>query len=423
MAGEVRRELFPGGLQVLTEQVPLSRTFSLGFFVPVGSRHETSRLSGASHFLEHLLFKGTRQRSAEQISIAVESVGGDLNAYTAKEHTCFYARVLDADAALATEVLADMLTGSLIRSTDVDAERAVILDEIAMHGDDPAEVAQELIMNALFGDQGLGAPVIGSSASIRALTRRQVAGHWLRHYRPDTMVVAATGHVDHDRLVEQLAPLAAPNEPAPPQPPKRAQFSAGGGLITAYRRVEQSTAVLAFPGRGVFDPGRYPLGLLSVILGGGMSSRLFVEVRERRGLTYGIDAGEAAYTDAGIWTVDWQCAPEKLLEITALVRAILGEVAEHGVSADELARAQGQVRGQTMLAFEGPIHRMSRLGGNALIGDERTLNDLIDGYQAVTPAEVQDVAQALFAQPPVMAVVGPRVATARLRRLLAAWSS
>jgi predicted Zn-dependent peptidase len=194
-------------------------------------------------------------------------------------------------------------------------------------------------------------------------------------------------------------------------------------LITAHRPLEQSTAVLAFPAAGVFDRRRYPLGLLSAILGGGMSSRLFVEVRERRGLTYGIDAGESTYTDAGIWTVDWQCAPERLWEITALVRTILAEVAEHGVTGDELARAKGQLRGQTMLAYEGPVSRMSRLGGNALIGDDRTLNDLVDGYEAVSTDQVREVAAELFAQPPVMAVVGPRSSGQRIRRLLAHWSS
>ncbi len=425
MAGEVRRELLPGGLQVFTEQVPSSRTFSVGFFIPVGSRHETPRLNGASHFLEHLLFKGTQLRSAEEISSTVESVGGDLNAYTAKEHTCFYARVLDADAPMATDVLTDMMTSSLLRSDDIVAERAVILDEIAMHADDPGEVAQELIMAALFGPQGLGAPVIGSAASIEALSRPQVVRHWRRHYRPDAMVVAATGRVDHERLVEQLAELAPATgsaDDSPRRPPRpSAGPPTGGELITVGRPMEQSTAVLAFPGGGVFDSRRYPLGLLSVIVGGGMSSRLFVEVRERRGLTYGIDAGESAYTDAGLWSVDWQCAPERLLEITALVRSILLEVAEHGVTDEELNRAKGQLRGQTMLAYEGPVHRMSRLGGNALIGDDRTLDDVIEGYQAVTGEQIRAVAAEIFGRRPVMAVVGPRMATRRLRRLLADW--
>ncbi len=413
--------MLPNGLRVVTEQVPASRTFSVGYFVPVGSRHETAKLSGASHFLEHVLFKGTRRRSAEEISIAVESVGGDLNAYTAKEHTCFYGRVLDADAELAVDVLSDMITSSLVRSIDVDAERAVILDELAMHADDPGEVAAELVAGSLFGHDGLGAPVVGSPESVTAMSRQQVARHWNRHYRADTMVVAATGRVDHDRLLELLAPLGEQPVPGLVRPPRPTAVTGQGGVVTAVRGVEQSTAVLAFAGPGLFDLRRPALGLLSVIVGGGMSSRLFLEVREKRGLTYGIDAGETAYTDAGLWTVEWQCAPERLTDITALVRQILLDVAEHGATEAELARAKGQMRGQTMLGYEGPVSRMSRLGSNALVGDDRSLNDLLDGYDAVDAADLQRVAADLFTQRPVLAVVGPRVATRGIRLVLRDW--
>jgi predicted Zn-dependent peptidase len=435
VAGEVRRERLRSGLQLITEQVPGSRTFSLGFFVPVGSRHESPRLNGASHFLEHLLFKGTRRRTAEEISLAVEAVGGDLNAYTAKEHTCFYARVVDLDADVATDVLADMITSSLLNAADLESERGVILDEIATQLDDPAEVAHELISTAIFGPVGLGAPVIGSADSIRSLTRAQVARHWVRHYLLSTMAVVATGLVDHDRLREQLeqlaesrsstkVPLSSSSERGHDPSPELVEGSGRDtGVLTVNRAVEQTSAVLAFLGPGVFDPRRYPLGLLSAIIGGGMSSRLFVEVRERRGLTYGIDAGETAYTDAGLWTVDWQCAPERLGEITSIVRSVLQDVADAGVADDELARAKSQLRGQTVLAYEGPVSRMNRLGTNALIGDERTLTELLEQYDAVSSEEVQRVAADLFTQPPVLAVVGPRVALRGVRKLLATWPS
>lgn len=411
------------GLRLVTERVPGSRTFSVGFFVPVGSRHESARLSGASHFLEHVLFKGTRRRTAEEISAAVESVGGDLNAYTTKEHTCFYARVVDSDADLAVDVLSDMISSSLITSADVRGERAVILDEISMHADDPAEVAHELISAALFGAPGLGAPVAGTHESVAALTRTQVRRHWARHYRPDALVVAATGHVPHERLREQLGSLPTPGDEPPARPPRTTAPTESGDLLVARRSLEQLTAVLAFRGPGVFDHRHDPLTVLSTIIGGGMSSRLFVEIRERRGLTYGIDAGETAYTDTGLWTVDWQCAPERLADIVDLVRGILLDVAEHGVTAAELSRAQGQLRGQTTLAYEGPVSRMTRLGSNALIGDERTLADLLQRYDAVSAADVQQVAAELFGRPPVMALVGPRVATRDLRRRLAHWPS
>ena len=406
---------------MLTETVPGSRSVSLGVFVGVGSRHEGAGQHGASHFLEHVLFKGTRRRTAEEISTAVEAVGGDLNAYTTKEYTCFYARVTDDQADLATDVVTDLVTEPLIASADVRSERAVILDEIAMHADDPAEVASELAARATFGEDGLGRPVIGSQHSVGALSRAQVARHWARHYRPRSMVVAAAGNVDHNRLVDRLTPLLESRFAPLPRPPRPTRVGDAGRLVALQRRLGQATAVLALPGPGVFDSRRYPLGLLTLVVGGGMSSRLFVEVRERRGLAYGIDAGETAYTDAGLWTVEWQCAPERLVEIVSLVQATLADVAQHGVSAEELARARGQMRGQTILGHEGPVSRMGWLGSNALVGDERSLTELLQAYDAVTPDDISRVAAELFTRPPVLAVVAPRLPRRRLESILHRW--
>jgi len=418
-SGEIRSTVLPGGLRVLTEKMPGSRTFSVGAYVGVGSRNETSALHGASHFLEHVLFKGTPRRAAEEISAAIDAVGGDLNAYTAKEHTGFYARVLDVDADLAVDVLTDMIGSSLIRTPDVESERAVILDEIAMHADDPSESAQELLAATMFGEQGLGRPVIGSPASIAALDRRQVVGHWRRHYGPATTVIAAAGNVRHDHLVETLADLALPASRAPRGPkatrlPSRAEAK----LVTRSRGTEQCSAVLGVPGPAVFDDRRYPVGLLSAIVGGGMSSRLFVEVRERRGLTYGIDAGETSFSDAGLWTTEWQCSPEALTEIVSVVRGVLSDVAADGVTEEELARAKGQLRGQTVLGYENPSARMGRLATSALLGDERTLPSVLERYEAVTADELQAEAASLFTQPLLLAVVGPRIDRRRVERLL-----
>ncbi|HVD82434.1 MAG TPA: pitrilysin family protein [Propionibacteriaceae bacterium] len=419
--GAVRRTVLQNGLQVVTEDIRSTSTYALGVFVSVGSRHETPSLHGASHFLEHLLFKGTPNRTAEQISATIESVGGELNAYTAKEHTCFYARVLHSDAELALDVLTDMIAHSLITPQDVDAERAVILDEISMHSDDPAELAAEAVSAEVFGKSGLGRPVIGSAPSVVALTRRQIVNHWRRHYRPGCLVVAAAGKADHDRLVERLSALEVQPSPAARPRPGPSAISRRGGLLTRRLPLEQCSAVLAFPSSGVFDARRYPLGLLSLIIGGGMASRLFVEVRERRGLTYTIDAGETAYSDAGLWSVEWQCAPGKLVQILELVRATLADVAAHGVTEDELVRAKGQMRGQTALSYEGPGSRMSRLGVNAILGDERTLGELLRCFDEVTSDQVRAEAELLFTHPPTLAIAGARVPARRIESVLSQW--
>ena len=419
--GAVRRTVLQNGLQIVTEDIRSTSTYSLGVFVSVGSRHETQSLHGASHFLEHLLFKGTPSRTAEQISATIEAVGGELNAYTAKEHTCFYARVLHSDAELALDVLTDMITHSEITSQDVDAERAVILDEISMHADDPAEIAAEAVAAQIFGKSGLGRPVIGSAAAVIALTQRQLVHHWRRHYQPGCLVVAAAGKVDHDRLVERLSALDAQPSPAAAARPGASTINSRGGLLMHRLPLEQCSAVLAFPSPGVFDARRFPLGLLSLILGGGMASRLFVEVRERRGLSYGIDAGETAYSDAGLWSVEWQCAPGKLTQILDLVRATLADVAADGITEEELARAKGQMRGQTALSYEGPGSRMGRLGVNAIIGDERTLDELLRRFDQVTADQVRAEAEMLFTHPPTLAIAGARVPARRIESLLSGW--
>lgn len=398
--------------------MPTSHSASLGFFIDVGSRHESDRLHGASHFLEHVLFKGTPHRTAEEISAVVEAVGGDLNAYTAKEHTCFHARVMAEDLAVAVDVLTDMMVNSTVATAEVEAERAVILDEIAMHADDPGEVAAEALTAHFFGDTGLGKAVIGTDESIAALSRSQVVGYWKRHYRPSAIVVSASGRVDHDQLIDQLGAFVASAPMHRRRVPAVRECRPDGAVLHHHRALEQCTATLGFRGVGVFDEERYALGLLSVILGGGMASRLFVEVRERRGLAYAIEAGETSYSDTGLWSVDWQCAPEKLAEILTVVRGELEAVAEHGVTEEELARAKGQLRGQTLLAYEGPGMRMSRLGTAELLGDTRQLADVLDQFDSLSADTLREAAGRLVSQSQVLSIVGPRVPRRRLERIL-----
>lgn len=410
LAGDLRRTTLPGGLRVVSERLSHTAAFNLGFFVGVGSRRETLALHGASHMLEHVLFKGTPRLSAEEISASIEGVGGDLNAYTAKEHTCFYARLLAEDADRAVGVMSDMLAHSLIEPEHFASERTVVLEEIAMGNDDPGDVAHDLSARRLYGHSGLAKPVIGSVESIRAMDRDAVVEYWLAQYRADDIVVSASGAVDHDRLLDQLAPLdealaqrRRPTSPTSAEEPAVAE----PGLVVQTRDFEQLEAVMSWPGLALLDPRRAALDVLVTVLGGGMSARLFVEVRERRGLTYSIDASEIAYTDAGQVSIEWACAPERLQQIVDVVREVLDDVLAHGLTATELAQAKGQIRGQTLLGLESPSAHMSRNGRTVLQDDPRTVGEMLAAVEAVTLEDVHALARHLFSSAPTLAVVGP----------------
>lgn len=410
----IRRTVLPGGLRVVTEQMAGVRSASIGVWVGVGSRHETPSLHGCSHFLEHLLFKGTRERSAMDISVALDAVGGEFNAFTAKEFTCFHARVLDHDLPIAVDVLGDMISNSVIEAADVEAERDVILDEIAMHDDDPDDVVHNLFALQAYGDSPLGRPIAGTEESIRSLTRAQIARFYRRHYRPANMVVAVAGNVDHETVVADVQQAFARNgflevdeEPVRPQTSVRARRPRPGEMRT-IRQLEQVNLVLGVQGMTRTDERRFALGILSTALGGGTSSRLFQEVREARGLAYSIFAFASSHADAGLVGVAAGCLPSKYDEVLAVIREVLAEVARDGITEEELTRGKGALRGGLVLGMEDSGSRMSRLGKAELVHDEMlSLDEVLERIDAVTLDEVQQLARELFAQPQLLAVVGP----------------
>lgn len=414
VTSRVRRTVLPSGLRVLTEHMAGVRSASIGIWVGVGSRDETPALHGCSHFLEHLLFKGTAERSALDISIELDSVGGEFNAFTAKEYTCFHARVLDEDLPLAVDVLGDMLTSSLLLPQDVEAEREVILDEIAMHEDDPDDVVHNLFAAQAWGDSPLGRPIAGSQGSIAALTRDQVHRFYRRHYRPATMVVAVAGNVEHAAVLRMVRRafsrggfLDREESPVPAKVVARAR-RAGAGVATAVRPLEQVNIVLGMNGLTRSDDRRFALGVLNAALGGGTSSRLFQEVRERRGLAYSVYSFAAHHADAGLVGVSVGCLPAKVDDVLETVRAELAKVAAEGISAEELARGKGQLRGGLVLGLEDSGSRMSRLGKAELMHDELlTIDEVLGRIDAVTLEDVRAVAADLFARPEILALVGP----------------
>ena len=365
----LRRSELPGGLRVLTEAVPGVRSVSIGIWISIGSRDEAPEQAGAAHYLEHLLFKGTQRRSAAEIAEEFDAVGGDLNAFTAKEHTCYYAHVLDTDLPLAVDVLADVVTDATMRPSDVEVERSVVLEEIAMRDDDPEDLLGELSDEALFGGHPLGRPVIGSEDSVRGMRRATLHAFWRGEYTTPRMIVAAAGNLVHEEVVELVgAALAAAGaraagaSPAGPRRPAVAELTRGPRLVLRPEDTEQAHVLLGVPGVSRHDPRRTALSVLNTALGGGPSSRLFQQVREQRGLAYSVYSSSVSYADAGALSVYAGCAPERLDEVVSVINSVLREVASGGLTPAEVARAQGNLRGGLVLGLEDTPSRMNRIG-------------------------------------------------------------
>lgn len=412
---QVRHTQLPSGLRIVTEEMTGARSAAVGVFVDVGSRDESDTTHGASHFLEHVLFKGTGERSALDISIALEEVGGEFNAFTAKEYTCYHARVLTRDLPLAIDVLGDMITDSVIATADVDAEREVILDEIAMHDDDPDDVVHNLLAEVVWGvGTPLGRPIAGTTESITAMTRDRIRRFHRRHYRPENMVIAVAGALDHAGVVRRARAAFARNDflsgsaaPNPPRSSRRSPRLAAGEARVA-RPLEQVNVALAKPGVTRYDDRRFALGVLNTALGGGTSSRLFQEVRERRGLAYAVYSFTGQYADSGMAGVAVGCLPDRLGEVLDTVRAELERVAVDGVDADEIRRGKGQLVGGLVLGLEDPASRMMRIGRAELNHHEVLgIDEVTARVESVTAQEVREVAAEVFGGPEMLAVVGP----------------
>ncbi|MGH3730733.1 MAG: M16 family metallopeptidase, partial [Micromonosporaceae bacterium] len=373
LKGTVRRTVLPNGLRVLTESIGAMRSVSFGIWVGIGSRDETTELAGVSHFLEHLLFKGTARRTALDISAELEAVGGETNAFTAREYTCYYARVLDEDLPLAIDVVCDMIAHSTLDGADVETERGVILEEIAMHDDEPADLAHDLLYGAMFGEHPLGRPISGTVDSISAMTRDQVLDFYHRQYVAPRLVVTAAGNLEHDAVVAAVQEAFAGSErfsqPAVPYGLRAAAapVSTRQDVRILNKEIEQGNVLLGCPAPARLDERRFALGVLNNALGGGMSSRLFQEIREKRGLAYAVYSYTSQYADAGVFGVYAGCAPGKTDEVLSLVRDELARVADGGLSDTEIARGKGMLKGSLVLGLEDTGSRMTQLGKGELL--------------------------------------------------------
>ena len=413
-SSHVRRSVLPSGVRILSEQVPGARSATIGYWVAVGSRDEAPATYGSTHFLEHLLFKGTTSRSALDIAVSFDSVGGEHNAMTAKEYTCYYAKIQDRDLPMAIEVIADMLTSSLIDPGEFETEREVILEELAMADDDPGDVVNERFFEAVLGDHPLGRPIGGSPATINAATRDAVWSHYQANYRPQDLVITVAGAVNHDELVAGVTlalEKAGWNLGSEARPVERREseielITRGSHLTVVKRPIEQANVIVGVPGLTSTDDRRSTMAVFNSILGGGMSSRLFQEIREKRGLVYSVYSFSPGYSDAGLFGMYAGCTPAKAVQVTELMVSEFRRMAE-GVTDEEIRRASGQLSGAAALALEDSDTRMSRLGRSEItLGEFVDLDESLRRLSLVTADGIRELAAELSSRPLSIAAVG-----------------
>jgi predicted Zn-dependent peptidase len=404
------RTVLPNGLRVVSSTMPHTRSVSVSIFVGAGSRYESDEIAGVSHFLEHMLFKGTADLTPERIAQEFDGLGGEVNAATGRDYTVLYARVLDELVDRALPLLADMLQHPAM--TDLEQEREVVLEEIAMYEDDPQDQIHDLASEAVFPDQPLGRPVIGFAPVIAAVTHDQVRAYHRQHYAAPNIVLAAAGNVDHDRMMHLAADLLG-DLPAQHVPAVVEQaHPEGPRLLAKEKATEQYHLCLGGPGLSRNDPRRHAQGVLDTVLGGSMSSRLFQEIREKRGLAYSVGSYAVGYAEIGQVGVYLGTREDNLGTACAIIRDELRRLADEPIPAGELARAKDHLRGRLVLSMESSGTRMNRIGRTLLTGGELlTVDELIERIAAVTADDVRDLAAGHW-QPEQMSVaaIGPSAA-------------
>jgi len=395
------------GIRLVTEEMPEVSSLCVGVWVGTGSRDETPEQAGISHFLEHLLFKGTPERTAHEIAEEVDAVGGDMNAYTTKEYTTFYVRALAEHVELGLDILCDILSRPALRPEEVDAERQVILEEVLMHRDEPSDVVQELFATAMFPGHPLGREVLGEPEVITNVSVPAIRSFFDTHYLPANMVIAAAGDLDHARLAAGIEGRFAGRIGGAP-PTRKAPGGETVPLVVESRESEQAQLVLGVRGPDRHSSDRFSLAVANHVLGGGLSSRLFQEIRESRGLAYAIGSDRSAFVDSGTLAISVGTSPDKTHEVLELLHAELDRFAAKGISARELEVAKGHLRADMLLSLEDSGSRMSRIGSAlSLFGAVLTTDQLLARVAAVDAEQVQTVAEQLFMGPRTLAVVGP----------------
>ncbi|HEY3330585.1 MAG TPA: pitrilysin family protein [Capsulimonadaceae bacterium] len=406
----LQRDVLPNGVRVVTERIDYVQSASIGIWVGVGSRDEADEVRGISHVIEHMLFKGTPTRSASQIADDMDRIGGYLNAFTDKEYTCYYAKVLTEYIPKCVDILSDMFLHSKFDGEELEREKNVILEEIKRHEDQPDDLVHDLFYETIWPDHGLGKSVIGSVETVSGIQQSHLFDYTAQRYTPDTIVIAAAGNLEHNQLVdminERFGTLERPSA-------SWRQLETVPVAVTAThllsKPVEQIQLVLGVPGYSQLDDRKYPLSLLDIILGGGMSSRLFQEIREKRGLAYSVGTYCSAYREGGLFGVYAGTSPETAGEVIDITRAECQRICDETVSDDELLRAKNQVRSGMVMGQESMSNRMTRIGKDEMTFDRVIpLDEIMDKIQAVTVDDIHTTARDLMLGKEFsMAQVGP----------------
>ena len=406
-AVDVRRTVLPNGVRVLTDRVAEGASVTLAVWAGIGGRDETAEGAGSSHFLEHLLFKGTERRNALDIALEIDCVGGDMNAYTSSEYTAYYARVPASEYDVASEILLDVVAEPALRPDEFDGEREVILEELAAADDDPEDLVGVRLFEALFPDDPLGREVLGSVESIESLTRDDVAGFFSQWYCPTNLVITGSGQIDHDRLVDDVAARYGAATPGT-SPVRSSPGATAATTVRDDRGGELAHLALGWRTAGAHGADRFALTVLNHVLGSGPSSRLFQTVREERGLTYSIVSGLTQYSDAGALSVQCATGTAKAAELLEVVQDQVEQLRVHGIRADELDRAKRSLRGSLVLGLEDSGSRGARLGISETVrGEVVPLARHLELIDAVDLDDVAAAAATVFGSPRVLSIVGP----------------
>lgn len=399
------KQVLPNGLTVVVEEIPYVRSVSVGIWVGAGSRYECDENAGISHFLEHLFFKGTERRSAKDIAESIEGVGGQLNAFTAKEYACYYAKVLDDHLPLAMDVLSDMIQHSRFTTPDIEKERGVILEEIRMYEDTPDELVHDLFLQTVWEGHPLGRAILGTEESVGFLDRERIVSYYKRMYCPDNVVVAAAGHVTAQQMVDMVVDKFGDMNGCSTKLPLVSPETHSDILLKA-KATEQVHLCMGSKAVPLDDDDYYATQVLNSITGGGSSSRLFQEIREERGLAYSVYSYISAYKDAGLFTAYAGMSPDQAAAVTELMMKVLSKLADEGPTTEELERAREQLKGGLMLGLESTSNRMTRIGKNEItLGRHITPDEIIDKVNTVTLEDINRLA-AHFFRPASFTVVG-----------------